>query len=164
MGLAATFLRMPEEAYDRLQVMATGESMYASMMCSHEPYGQIFNCDANGAMPEIIHRMILQSRPGSLDLLPALPKAWPKGEIRGIKARQQITIDRLAWDQEQGQLTLCLTSDKDQNIVLRFPPSKSIGRMVVTDGEVEVQANDEYPNRRSVTVKAGETVELMIYR
>ena len=120
MGLAAAFLRMPEEAYGRLQVMVTGQSMYSSMMCSHEPDGRIFNCDANGAMPEMIHRMILQSRPGILDLLPALPEAWPKGEIRGILARRQITINRLAWDKPAGTVHLKLTSGIQQTISLRL--------------------------------------------
>jgi hypothetical protein len=120
MGLAAAFLRMPEEAYGRLEVMATGESMYASMMCSHEPDGRIFNCDANGAMPEMIHRMILQSRPGELVLLPALPEAWPEGEIRGILARRQITINRLAWDKPAGTVHLKLTSGIQQTISLRL--------------------------------------------
>ena len=84
MGLAAAHLGMAEEAFGRLEVMATGASMYDSLMCSHEPNGRIFNLDANGAMPEIMNRMLVRSHPGSLDLLPALPKAWPRGEIRGI--------------------------------------------------------------------------------
>jgi hypothetical protein len=120
MGLAAAFLRMPQETYGRLEVMATGQSMYSSMMCSHEPAGRIFNCDANGAMPEMIHRMILQSRPGVLDLRPALPEAWPKGEIRGILARRQITINRLAWDKPAGTVHLKLTSGIQQTISLRL--------------------------------------------
>jgi hypothetical protein len=71
-------------------------------------------------MPEMIHRMILQSRPGILDLLPALPEAWPKGEIRGILARRQITINRLAWDKPAGTVHLKLTSGNQQTISLRL--------------------------------------------
>jgi len=162
MGLAAAFLRMPEEAYGRLEVMATGRSMYASMMCSHEPNGAIFNCDANGAMPEIIHRMILQSRPGMLDLLPALPGAWPRGEIRGIKARQQITINRLAWNEKEGQVTLRLTSEKDQNIVLRLPRAEAIKQIEAPGAAVMAQSAEEPPNQRTVAVNAGRTVEFAI--
>ena len=64
--------------------------MYDSLMCSHEPNGRIFTLDANGAIPEITNRMLVRAHPGSLDLLPALPKAWPRGEIRGIKALKSI--------------------------------------------------------------------------
>jgi len=162
MGLAAAFLRTPEEAYGRLEVMATGQSMYASMMCSHEPKGAIFNCDANGAMPEILHRMILQSRPGVLDLLPALPEAWPRGEICGIKARQQISIDRLAWNEKERHVTLYLISEKDQKIVLRLPRAEAIKRIEAPAGAVMAQSAEEPPNQRTVAVGAGITVEFTI--
>jgi hypothetical protein len=162
MGLAATFLRMPEEAYGRLEVMATGQSMYASMMCSHEPGGRIFNLDANGAMPEIMHRMILQSRPGLLDLLPAVAKAWPRGEIRGIKARQRITINRLAWDRATGRLTLQLTSECDQNVVLRVPNAETIREITTSGVPGDIRASDGAPNQRTVALKGGETTEVKI--
>lgn len=121
MGLAAAFLEMAEEAYGRLEVMASGASMYDSLMCSHEPKQAIFNVDANGAIPEIVNRMLVRSYPGRLDLLPALPKAWPQGEIRGMRARQQITIDRLAWDADAKKLTLALTSERDQTVKITMP-------------------------------------------
>ena len=163
MGLAAAFLHMPEEAYGRLEIMATGNSMYASLMCSHEPNARIFNLDANGAMPEILHRMLLLSKPGALDLLPALPKAWPHGEIRGIKARQQITIDRLAWDQTARQLTLQLTSERDQSIVLRMPHTRAIHRIITTGDPAGVKAIAGSPSQRAVVLNKGETVELKIH-
>ncbi len=162
MGLAAACLRMPEEAYGRLEVMATGESMFASMMCSHEPDARIFNCDANGAMPEIMHRMLLQSRPGLLDLLPALPEAWPQGEIRGIKARRQITINRFAWDRAAGQLTLRLTSERDQDIVLRVPDAESIQEITTTGNPTSIRTEAGATNQRTVALREGETVEFKL--
>jgi len=162
MGLAATFLRMPKEAYGRLEVMATGQSMYASLMCSHEPGGRIFNVDANGAMPEIIHRMILQSWPGRLDLLPALPEAWPRGEIRGIKARQQIAIHRLAWDRSAGRVTLQLTSDCDQRVVLRVPNAETIQEITASGRPADIQTSDGAPNQRTIALKEGETLEFKV--
>lgn len=77
MGLAAAHLRLAEEAYGRLAIMATIRSMYPSLMCAHEPGPRIFNLDANGAMPEIVNRLLIASRPGQLDLLPALSAVWP---------------------------------------------------------------------------------------
>ncbi len=163
MGLAAAFLRMPEEAYGRLEVMATGKSMYASLMCSHEPNGRIFNLDANGAMPEIVNRMLLQSKPGLLDLLPALPKAWSHGEILGIKARQQITIDQLKWDNEVRQLTLRLTSERDQEVTLRVPNARAIRWITTTRNLADIKTVDGSPNQRVINLKKEETVEFRIY-
>jgi alpha-L-fucosidase 2 len=38
----------------------------------------------------------VQSWGGVIHLLPALPAAWPDGEIRGVRARGAITVD-LRW-------------------------------------------------------------------
>jgi alpha-L-fucosidase 2 len=40
--------------------------------------------------------MLVQSRGDLIDLLPALPKAWPAGTLRGVRVRGGCTID-LAW-------------------------------------------------------------------
>jgi alpha-L-fucosidase 2 len=46
--------------------------------------------------------MLLQSHAGKIELLPALPRAWKKGSVRGLKARGNVTVD-FAW--QDGQVT-----------------------------------------------------------
>ena len=150
MGLAATYLRMPEDAWDRVLAMATSPSMYSSMIASHDPGPRTLNCDSNGSLGEVIHRMLFQSVPGRIDLLPALPRSLPKGDIRGPLARGQIHVDRLAWDAESKTVILGLTSGKTQTITLRMPTATSLSG----DGVESADA----PNAVALNLSAGKPV------
>jgi alpha-L-fucosidase 2 len=61
-----------------------------------------FQIDANFGFPAVVNEMLLQSQSGVINLLPALPKKFPTGSVRGIRARDGFLID-LDWD--KGQLT-----------------------------------------------------------
>jgi alpha-L-fucosidase 2 len=57
----------------------------------------IFQIDANLGAPTAMLEMLLYSRPGVIEFLPALPKAWTdSGQVTGIGARGGFEVD-LAW-------------------------------------------------------------------
>ncbi len=130
-GVAAAYLRMPQEAYSRLEVMAVRRSMNPSLITSHNPNARTFNTDGNGGIPHIVNTMLVFSRPGSIDLLPALPAAWPEGSVKGLRVRGGLEVD-IAW--AEGRLrSATIRSNTGEAATVRHA-DKTL-RLVLTPGE-----------------------------
>ena len=87
-----------------------------NLMTAHNP-DQYFNADLCGGLPTLINRMLLDSQPGWIELLPAVPEDWPDGKIEGIRARGQVDIRSLEWNATGVKAVLC--SEIDQVIEVR---------------------------------------------
>lgn len=68
--------------------------------------GTIFQIDANFGTPAAMLEMLLYTRVGTIELLPALPAAWQtSGSAHGLRAKGAFTLD-LTWSTASNQTTV----------------------------------------------------------
>ncbi|MBN2133994.1 MAG: glycoside hydrolase N-terminal domain-containing protein [Sedimentisphaerales bacterium] len=155
LGQAATSLGEGELAYQAMVRLVN--SYWLNNLASMHNHKSLFNMDISGGMPAVLIKMLVASDPGAIELLPALPAAWPSGTIDGVLCRGQIEIKRLRWD--EGQILVRLVSDKEQTVTLEVPGE--IRDISVTMGKASVRRSDQ-GSRRRLSLRAGQEVALKI--
>ena len=86
-------LREGDAAYQHLKALLTDQSTI-SLLDLHPP--RIFQIEGNLGATAGMAEILLQSYRGVIRLLPALPAAWPSGQVRGLVARGGFELD-LHW-------------------------------------------------------------------
>jgi hypothetical protein len=113
--------------------------------------------DQQGSIPTIMMEMLLYSRPGVVEVLPALPESLTKGSIKGMLARTFARVDDLTWDMDSKTVDITITSRISQELTLTArhgiraiaAPSGVITRRPTTDATT---CTLRLPQGRPVTI------------
>jgi len=117
-ALCATRLKDATTARLNLLKILGRTMVFRSLMTSHNPDLETYNADAAHCLPAVITEMLVDSQPGIVELLPALPTDWPTGTLRGIATRTRVGLEELTWDIPNQRVRAVLRSAEKQSLVV----------------------------------------------
>jgi len=140
-------LHEPERAYDVLQRMLSDISIHPQEEDSDRVPSMEGNQGIQGVTASIAE-MLLQSHAGEIEILPALPQAWPSGNVRGLRARGGVEVD-VMWQDSRLKYAV-LRPSSTAVLRVRVPQEKKIVAIknnglpcemqMRTDGSIDIKA------------------------
>ncbi len=111
-----------------------GAGVYYNLYDAHSP----FQIDGNFGACAGVAEMLMQSHTDTIQILPALPTAWKEGEIKGLKAVGDFTVD-IAWSAGKATRAI-IVSNQGQPLVVSY--KDIVGKNIyVNNTKVDVEAN-----------------------
>ena len=105
----------PDHAYRLLSDVILTKT-HGNLWTTHPP----FQIDCNFGYAAAVNEMLVQSHMGEIHLLPALPKAWPDGNVRGMRVRGGYELDMVWKDGKLTKAVMRAVTDAPEECVVRY--------------------------------------------
>jgi hypothetical protein len=158
LGQAVSSLRDASMSYEVVDWLANNY-WNPNLVTTHNPKS-LFNTDLCGGLPAILIKMLVDSQPGWIELLPALPQQWPSGRIEGIRCRGQVEVRSLAWDGDQVTVTLRSTVAQKPRLKL----ASGIKSIAVKQGPRSAVVGTADSDGQLISLPAGRDVTFTLVR
>ncbi|MER5966229.1 RICIN domain-containing protein [Streptomyces sp. NPDC002057] len=156
-ALAWSRLKNGAGVYDNIRKVLGSNMVFRSLVTSHNPDLHTYNCDAANALPAIIAESLIYTRPGMLEILPALPDQLARGTIRGVRGRNRALVETLTWDTTARTATVTLVSHVTQT--LDFVCRRGITSLSTTATVTPSSLGD---HARKVSLTAGQRTQITV--
>ncbi len=125
--------------------------IYYNLYDSHAP----FQIDGNFGACSGIAEMMLQSHSDTLQILPALPSAWTEGEVKGLKAVGDFTVD-IKWENSKAT-HIVISNNQGQPLYVNYEDINTAAVYVNKRAVTPQMINDKVCK---IPSKANDTVEI----
>ncbi|MCX4862863.1 RICIN domain-containing protein [Streptomyces sp. NBC_00257] len=156
-ALAWSRLKDGAGVYDNIRKILGNNMVWRSLVTSHNPELHVYNCDAANALPAVIAESLVCTRPGFLEILPALPEQLARGTIRGVRGRNRVLVESLTWDTSARTAAVTLVSDIAQT--LTFVCRRGITSLATTAPSASSPLGD---HARRLTLTAGTRTQVTV--
>jgi alpha-L-fucosidase 2 len=121
-ALVEARLKNSEEVYNILNMLVHSDIFYSTLFTDHNTNRAkgVACTDTLYGITGIINEMLVYSDKNTVELLPALSRKIPEGNIGGLLTRAGVRVDYLSWDVDKRNVKADLTALRDTsfNLVL----------------------------------------------